>query len=215
MKVTLIIGILFCGVFVVSVGVGVVQFVHEQAFLSKAELVTGTITGNQVDSSGNRVEFCPIIEFTTKAGEPVSYEGAICANHPDQIQVGQQVQVYYDPQNTNNIQTSRGSLFSQYADTAGFPFFFGLLFLVIAAIMIAVVVWGTVSEHQKARQTAAYMGGSQDWREQRSQPTMGTGETEASLLAQEERLKAQQEQLKAMDEELKRKIEGRRRQQGQ
>jgi hypothetical protein len=57
--------ILFRGIFVVSIGVGAVQVLQEQAFLSKAEVVTGTIIGSQVDSSGNAVVFCPIIDFTT------------------------------------------------------------------------------------------------------------------------------------------------------
>jgi hypothetical protein len=36
----------FFGAFVVSIGFGVVQALQEQAFLAKAELATGTITGS-------------------------------------------------------------------------------------------------------------------------------------------------------------------------
>jgi hypothetical protein len=52
MKVVLVIALLFGGIFVVATGVSVVQFLKEHAFLSKAELDTGTITDSQVDSNG-------------------------------------------------------------------------------------------------------------------------------------------------------------------
>jgi hypothetical protein len=170
-------------------------------------LVTGTITANQVDSSGKAVIFCPIIDFTTKAGEPVTYEGGDCVSHPNQIQIGQQVQVYYDPQNTKNIQTGQGSLFVQYANAAGFPFFFGCLFLVMGLGMIVVALGLAARQHKLEAAFEADAKQRAERMEQMRPLAEGAGESGASLLAQEEK-------LYTMDEAWIKKIEERRRQKG-
>src|SRR5258708_6778760 len=131
MKSMIFITVLFLGIALVSCAIGVYQIAQEHAFLAGAESATGTVTRSQVDSSGNAAVFCPIVEFTTRAGEPAAYESDLCKSHPGQVQIGQKVQVYYDPQNPKNVQRNDGNLLLQYGDFAGFPFLFALLCLAI------------------------------------------------------------------------------------
>ena len=199
----------YVAVGVISFGVAVKTFLDERAFLARADLVTGTIASYRVDSSGNAVVFCPVIKFTTEAGKPISYEGEACQNHPDQIQIGQPVQVYYDPQDTRHIELKSGF---QYGGAA-FAVLFGVIFL-FAGALIFVRNWVVDARRKRAASAitiqpparpSAYM----------PPPTSSVSDSEAGLLAQEASLKAQTEKLKAAEAELQRKIEEKRRQKGQ
>jgi hypothetical protein len=243
MKSMIFLTILFLGIVVVSCAIGVRQIVEEHTFLAGAETATGTVTRSQVDSSGNAIEFCPVVEFTTRAGQPVAFENDICKSHPGEVQIGQKVQVYYDPQNPKNVQRKDANLLLQYGDMAGFPFLFGLLFLGITVLMDGMSWFAARRRHKKQAAGSGYMqqyinransdavrlaqeqgrkaqAGElkpklEEPRRPQGQVNPPDGESEASLLAQEERLKAQTERLKAQEAELQRKIEERRRQKGQ
>ena len=185
--------ILFVGIFIVSTGIGVSAIITEHAFLSKAELDDGTITDYQVDSSGKSVEFCPIIDFTTKAGEPHEYEGSDCENHPQDVIIGKHVQVWYDPEQPHRFQTFRGSVLAAYLDVS-FPILFGLLFLGIAGLLAAVNLWQALGARRRRQQAQSFSPPASD--------------SESSLLAEQAR-------LKAAEAEIQRKLEARRRNQGQ
>jgi len=88
------------GLTILSLWFGVRGYFREQAFLSRAELYTGTITDYELNVGTNGLsDYCPRIEFTTNAGEPVAVQGGDCPNRPDDSKIGQIVQVYIDPEN--------------------------------------------------------------------------------------------------------------------
>jgi Protein of unknown function (DUF3592) len=213
-----IIAVLFFGIFIVSTGVGVSEVIKEHAFLAVAELDDGTITDYQVDSSGKSVVFCPIIDFTTKAGEPQQYEGADCKNHPQDVIIGQHVQVYFDSKQPDRFETYHGSAFAAYLNASG-GFFFGFLFLGIALLMLVIGWASDRSQRQKAGANATYRAGSAGRsfstpRVPAGAATPGASPSADSLQAEAERLKAETARLQAAEAELERKIEARR-QQGQ
>src|SRR5262249_4629766 len=81
-------------------GLGVANYFQERAFLSKAELDTGTITRYELHvRTDGKSEYCPRIEFTDSQGEPVAVAGSDCPNAPVKSKIGTTVQVYYDPAN--------------------------------------------------------------------------------------------------------------------
>ena len=99
-------GLLFVGIAVVSFVAGGLNFSQQEAFFAKAEPATGTITAYElyVRNSGLS-EYCPRIEYSTKAGEPFAYQGSDCPDAPDSSKIGQQVQLYYDPKNPKDHRT--------------------------------------------------------------------------------------------------------------
>ena len=85
---------------------GGINFAQEEAFFAKAEPATGTITSYQLHVRNSGLsEYCPLIEFTTIAGDSYSYLGADCPSAPDASQIGRQVPLYYDPKNPNDNRT--------------------------------------------------------------------------------------------------------------
>jgi hypothetical protein len=88
---------------VISFVLGGITYIREQKFLAEAELYTGTITEYELYVRTDGIsEYCPRIEFTSHAGEPVAVRGSICPNAPDDSKIGQTEQVYYNPQNPDN-----------------------------------------------------------------------------------------------------------------
>jgi hypothetical protein len=82
------------------------QFCSAGSLFARAEPATGTISSYQLHVRNSGLsEYCPLIEFTTKAGESFSYLGADCLSAPNASQVGQHVQLYYDPKNPNDNRT--------------------------------------------------------------------------------------------------------------
>jgi hypothetical protein len=112
---------LWGGLTIVSLWFGVRGYFKEQAFMSRAELDTGTITTYELNvRNDGKSEYCPRIEFTTNAGEPVAVQGSECPNRPDDSKIGQTVQVYYDPQNPE--------LYQEKSSTNGYnALIFGLI----------------------------------------------------------------------------------------
>ena len=99
---------------------------HEEAFFARAEQDTATMTEYVPDPDYNTADFCPRYEFTTKAGQPVSYVGDNCVSQPDSSKIGQTEQVYIDPKVPQVIE-SRGWTGSEGSGLilgiAGFLFF--------------------------------------------------------------------------------------------
>ena len=101
----LVLGLLCVAIAVVCFAAGGINFAQAEAFFAKAEPATGTITSYQLHVRNSGLsEYCPLIEFTTKAGESFSYLGADCPSAPDAGQIGQHVALYYDPKNPNDNQ---------------------------------------------------------------------------------------------------------------
>jgi len=102
----LALGLLCVAIAVVCFAAGGINFAQQEAFFARAAPATGTISSYQLHVRNSGLsEYCPLIEFTTKAGESFSYLGADCLSAPNASQVGQHVQLYYDPKNPNDNRT--------------------------------------------------------------------------------------------------------------
>ena len=123
--------VIFGGLTIASLWLGVSSYFKEQAFLSRAELDTGTITTYEWHFYGGTGEYCPRIEFTSKAGEPVAVQGTDCPKRPDDSKIGQTVQVYYDPEHPEKYQ-EKSSLSGHLGLTAGLiaAAFFSLFWII-------------------------------------------------------------------------------------
>lgn len=131
--------LIFGGIGVILLVIAGIVYVREEKFLSTAEQATGTVV--DLDRSGGSdgsSAFCPVIEFNTRAGQPVRYYGNVCSNPPD-YQIGEQVDVVYDPQDIGHVQMT--GFWSQYTGVVvlsciGLPF---LLF----------TLWGVLPSKKK------------------------------------------------------------------
>ena len=110
----------------VLLAIGGVMYLINAVFISRAELVDGTVTliNTSFDADYNSTTFCPLVRYTTKAGQPLTYDSDVCSS-PADYKVGDQVQVYYDPQNPGKAQIK--NFWSQYLQSItmgglGLPF---------------------------------------------------------------------------------------------
>ena len=114
-------------------------FTKEQSFLARAETVTGTVVDLDLSSSSdNGSAYCPVIEFDTKAGEPVRYYGNVCSNPPS-YDIGDQVDVLYDPQNIRTVQMT--GFWSQYTGV--------IVLSCIGTPFLLIAIWAVLPSKKK------------------------------------------------------------------
>jgi hypothetical protein len=90
---------------------------REVQFLSRAETVMGTVKTFEIPNAPEGgTSYCPLIEYTTQSGETFLFNTLICSN-PAAYEPGQQVQVFYDPQDPANRRAD--SLLGKYPWTLG------------------------------------------------------------------------------------------------
>ena len=230
--------LIWIGISLVCLVLGLGNYFQERDFLARAELDAGTITAYELHvRNDGKSEYCPRIEFTTKAGDPVAVQGSDCPNRPDKSKIGQQVQVYYDPKNPDSYEEK--TTFTGYDGLilgligAGF---FGLFWVVpLVVAIVRRLTQGSAPPAQEQRNAAASEAAT-DARIRESLLAGGASEAEAEEHLQKrrrvvEQWKAKQErrkteaespaeaqarlaQLKQQEAELQRKIDDQR-QQGQ
>ena len=99
------------GIGVLCLVFGVKNYFDEQATFASYEPATATVTRWVPDPNPKTADFCPVYEFTTKAGQARSYIGDDCQSKPDPGTVGkQQEQIYYDPTNPYTSVETKGWL---------------------------------------------------------------------------------------------------------
>ena len=230
--------LIWIGISLVCLVLGMGNYFQERDFLARAELDTGAITAYELHvRNDGKSEYCPRIEFTTKAGDPVAVQGSDCPNRPDKSKIGQQVQVYYDPKNPDSYEEKTaftgydGLIFGLIG--AGF---FGLFWVVpLVFAIVRRLTQGSAPPAQEQRNAAASEAAT-DARIRESLLAGGASEAEAEehlqkrrrvveqWKAKPERRKTEAEspaeaearlaQLKQQEAELQRKIDDQR-QQGQ
>ena len=232
--------LIWIGISLVCLVLGLGNYFQERDFLARAELDAGTITAYELHvRNDGKSEYCPRIEFTTKAGDPVAVQGSDCPNRPDKSKIGQQVQVYYDPKNPDSYEEK--TTFTGY-DGLIFGLigaaFFGLFWVVpLVVAIVRRLTQGSAPPAQEQRNAAASAASAAtDARIRESLLAGGASEAEAEEHLQKrrrvvEQWKAKQErrkteaespaeaqarlaQLKQQEAELQRKIDDQR-QQGQ
>ncbi len=110
-----------------------VTFLSNLYFVDHAELAKGTVTNisTSIDPDDESTSYCPVVEFTTKAGQVVSYDSNVCSS-PAAYAVGDKVDVYYDPQNPQNARLN--TFWSQNLSSLSL-FCLGLPFLLIGLFL--------------------------------------------------------------------------------
>ena len=207
-------------------GLGMLNFFQEQAFLRQAELDTGTITRYELYvRKDGKSEYCPRIEFTDQAGDPVAVQGNDCPNAPDRSKIGTTEQIYYDPKKPSAYEEKTATTgYDGLLGGVGFGVFFGLFWFVPLAIAIVRRLIPSLNRGS-ARSAGAGAGLSASMRQdaqryhanqaarERSQPHGPPPQPAPSdpLAAEEARLA----RLKQQEAELQRKIDERRQQKGQ
>ena len=80
-----------------------VTYIQSAYFVSQARLTTGTVVSlfASADTDTNSIYYCPQVTFTTIAGQTIHF-GADTCSAPASYQVGDLVNLYYDPQNPQN-----------------------------------------------------------------------------------------------------------------
>ena len=104
-------GIIISIIGVALFALGGYLFIQEQLFLQRAESATAVVTSNklytytgQVNEYGVQHYYCSEFQFQTNDGRKVSFEETDCAQleEPPDYQVGQKIDVYYDPQDPDH-----------------------------------------------------------------------------------------------------------------
>lgn len=122
--------LVFGGIGAISLLFAGTSYFREQSFLERAEVVTGTVTDYTLSSSNNSgTTYCPVVDFTTKNGEPVKYYANVCS-WPSSYDIGEQVEVLYDPQDITDVQMN--GFWSKYTGVV-VDGCIGLLFFLLGA----------------------------------------------------------------------------------
>jgi hypothetical protein len=107
----------------------VLTYIQSVNFINHAQLTTGTIVALSMstdpDDSSNY--YCPQVRYTTQSGQTVNFDANTCST-AQTYKVGDQVEVYYDPQNPQVAQLKRFA--AQYLASTS---------LVVVGLPIAVV----------------------------------------------------------------------------
>jgi hypothetical protein len=117
--------LIFGGVGALLLLIAGILYFREQAFLSRAETVTGTVSDFEISSSDDSNSYCPVIDFRTRRGESVKYFANVCSSPPS-FDIGEKVEVVYDPENIKHVQMN--GFWSKYVGVfvlaaIGLPFF--------------------------------------------------------------------------------------------
>ncbi len=133
--------LLFVGVLFVLIGVavligGVVAAVKQALKSGRGVAATGTVVDlvSRVFNPGSAGVYCPVVEFTTAAGQPVRFEsqfGTMPAGH----RVGQSIPVRYDPADPQKaeVDSATANWFVPGCTSA-----MGLLFLVLGIVFLVI-----------------------------------------------------------------------------
>ena len=145
--------LIFVAVTAIFFGWAALDFVQEVIFLHSAEQAMGTVTDIGASTSYQDqqylTDYCPVIDFQTKAGRAVKYDSQVCSNKPE-YKLGQQVMIYYDPRNPTNSQMQ--NWIDEYSSVVG-PIIIGL----ISAFIGGLVFLASMQKEKEAlRDKASY-----------------------------------------------------------
>ncbi|MEN2487381.1 DUF3592 domain-containing protein [Flavobacterium sp. B11] len=78
-------------------------YVDKQTFLAKAEIVQGTVVELVPKRSKESTTYSPVVSFSTKAGQVITHHSSLSSSPPS-YDVGEKVEVFYDPANPNKAE---------------------------------------------------------------------------------------------------------------
>ena len=132
----LLVGVLFVLIGIAVLISGAVAAVKQSRKAARGVAATGTVVDlvKQVFSPGSAGVYCPVVDFTTAAGQPVRFEsqfGTMPASH----RVGQSIAIRYDPADPQKaeVDSATANWF-----VPGCTIAMGLLFLVLGLVFVVI-----------------------------------------------------------------------------
>lgn len=134
MSADLVIGIVFPLIGGLFILLALFLFVRTRIFLGKAQETKGTVI-EMISKRGSKggTSYSPVYEFRTITGQMIKVEDSLSTN-PPMFQVGQKIDVLYEPENPQNARIKR--CMSLYFMPALFAFL-GFTFFIIGVGMLA------------------------------------------------------------------------------
>lgn len=124
---------------VALIGFAGYSYTQEQNFLARAESAMGVVADYKVQrEDGANETFCPIIQFNSRDGQTIIFSPNICTSVVS-YEIGQQVEVLYDPFNLNWIQLN--TFGSKYTEII-VAFLIGLVTFILG-------IWGMSARRAK------------------------------------------------------------------
>lgn len=96
-------GTIFVAVGVIALLAALVNFTSGVWFRTRAEEVTGEVVEVALRHYADGNAYCPVIRYTTRDSQTFVHKSDICA-WPAAYQQGEQVRMYVDPTNPENVQ---------------------------------------------------------------------------------------------------------------
>jgi hypothetical protein len=129
--------------FVVLASAGL-TYISSVNFVNHAQLVTGSVVAlpMSIDPDDNTSSYCPQVSYMAQTGQVITFDSNVCSS-PAAYHIGEQVEVYYDPQHPQDAQIKNFS--SQYLVSIS---------LTCIGLPIAVVGMLGLFLHKKREQTS-------------------------------------------------------------
>ena len=101
------------GIILIVLGAGILfligrTIISDLAFKKNAITATGTVTDQKLTGTNTSAAYSPVVQFTAKSGEQITFTDASGQN-PAKYDIGQQVTVYYQPQNPKDAMLNDNS----------------------------------------------------------------------------------------------------------
>ncbi|MEX2160601.1 MAG: DUF3592 domain-containing protein [Anaerolineales bacterium] len=96
-------GLVFFGLGLVFLGLAIAIWASGAVFRLQAERVTGTVVEVELRHYADGNSYCPVVRFTTRDRQIFTHYSDICS-WPASYEQGQQVGMYYDPDDPQQVQ---------------------------------------------------------------------------------------------------------------
>jgi len=132
----LLIGVLFVLIGIAVLISGAVAAVKQARKSGRGVKANGTVVDlvSRVFNPGSAAVYCPIVDFTTAAGQPVRFESQF-GTMPANYRVGQSIAVRYDPADPQKAEVD--SVTANWF-VLGCTIAMGLLFLVMGLVFVVI-----------------------------------------------------------------------------
>lgn len=128
-----IFGLVFGGVGFLLAALALFFLIRTRIFINNSEQTQGTVTQIVYSRDSENSDYTPVFRFRTFQGQEVEVSGNLRTN-PPQFQVGQTIDVLYDPENPQKARIKK------WMNLYFVPALLGFLGLLFGGIGVAVVI---------------------------------------------------------------------------
>jgi len=128
-----IFGLVFGGVGTLLVALALFFFIRTRIFINNSQQTQGTITQMVYSHDSESSGYTPVFRFRTFQGQEVEVSGNLRTN-PPQFQVGQTIDVLYDPENPQKARIKK------WMNLYFVPALLGFLGLVFGCIGVGMII---------------------------------------------------------------------------